>query len=294
MRPSVNKIIRPLLFATREKITTYCSDYKIPFREDKSNAETRYTRNKIRHLLIPLLKEINPSIEDTLIETSEKLAGVDEILSGYITRIKAQLSITNGKTIIFDVEKLLGLGASKALLYEIFSPFGITGATSEDLIRILTGGTGKQVFSKTHRIVRNRNELIVIPLEKSQQKNHIIKTPDDLFMVPGILDVNIIDTKTGFTIPDKQNIACIDFEKIKFPALIRTWQKGDYFFPLGMKEKKKLSDYFIDRKFSLLKKEEILILESEGRIVWIIGERIDDRFRVTETTLKILRIEAVM
>jgi tRNA(Ile)-lysidine synthase len=109
-------------------------------------------------------------------------------------------------------------------------------------------------------------------------------------MVRGIVSAEVIDISAGFKIPDDQRIACLDLEKISFPVLIRHWKKGDYFFPLGMKHKKKLSDFFVDRKYSLVKKDQVLVLESEGKIAWIIGERIDERFRVTESTSKILLI----
>ena len=266
MKPVSNKIIRPLLFASRQKIEDYCSDQQIPFREDKSNAETKYTRNKIRHLVIPVLKEINPSIEETLNETAEKLAGIDEIVSDYVNGIKSQLTTQNGKTVVFDIEKLIALQSGKALIFELFRPFGITGSTSGNLIRMLTGKTGGQIFTKTHRIIRNRNELIVSPIENREAGILQNKYPEDLLMVPGIVTAGIINNKADFKIPDNQNIACLDFEKIKFPVLIRAWKRGDFFFPLGMKQKKKLSDYFIDLKFSLPEKRKPLFLNPKVKL----------------------------
>jgi tRNA(Ile)-lysidine synthase len=262
------------------------------YREDKSNSEIRYTRNKLRHLVIPVLKEINPSIEATLSETACKLAGTDEILSDYINGLRSQLSVKSGETIIFNVEKLTTLKPGISLLFELFSPFGITSAISSDLTRMLEGSTGKQIFTKTHRIIRSRNELIVTPLEPQENVFCKINSPEDLLVFPGIVKAGIIEVEPDFKIPDSRNIACIDFEKIRFPLLIRTWEKGDYFFPLGMNKKKKLSDYFIDRKYSLVDKEKALILESEGNIVWIIGERLDDRYKLTESTSRILIIES--
>jgi tRNA(Ile)-lysidine synthase len=290
IRPVSKKIIRPLLFASRRKIEKYCSYHQIAFREDKTNAETRYTRNKIRHMVVPVLKEINPSIEETLNETAERLAGIDEFVSGHIEGIRTQTSVVKGNTTVFDVYELLNLQTGKAVLFELFAPYGITGATSGELIRLLTGKTGKQIFTRSHRIVRNRNELIVTPLETERLEYHEISIIEDLLRVPEIASAEVIDASTGFEISDNQNIACIDLEKISFPVFIRHWKKGDYFFPLGMKHKKKLSDYFVDRKYSLVKKDQALVLESEGKIIWIIGERIDDRFRVTESTFKILVI----
>jgi tRNA(Ile)-lysidine synthase len=292
MKPASEKIIRPLLFALRSDIEDYCSQARITFREDSSNAETRYTRNKIRHLVIPLLKEINPSIEETLTETAKKLAGTDEIVTDYVNGIRTQLSVKNGETIIFNIEKLKGLRAGKALIFELFSPFGITGTTSGDLLTVIAGNSGKQIFTKTHRLIRSRNELIVIPIRTKKQENYRINSPEDILMIPGIVSAGIVTRESGFKISDNQNIASIDYDLLKFPLLIRTWESGDYFFPLGMKKKKKLSDYFIDRKYSLADKEKAILLESGGCIVWIIGERLDDRFKVTESTTRIFQVES--
>jgi tRNA(Ile)-lysidine synthase len=290
MKPSGNGIIRPLLFASRQKIAEYCYDNHIDFREDKSNAETKYTRNKIRHLVIPILKEINPSVEETLNETAEKLSGIDEIVSGFIEDIRSQTSKIKGTATFFDIEKLKKYQKSKALIFELFSPYGITGSATGDLLRLMTGKTGKQIFTKTCRILRNRDELIVSPLVTNSQENYKINDVEDLLKVPGIKSAGVISAGAGYGIPRKRSVASIDSEKIRFPLIIRGWKRGDFFYPLGMKQKKKLSDYFIDRKYSLIKKENTLILESEGKIVWIIGERIDDRFKVTESTSKILLI----
>jgi tRNA(Ile)-lysidine synthase len=292
MKPASNRIIRPILFASRNKLEEYCNENRILFREDKSNAETRYTRNKIRHQILPLLKEINPSVEETLNETAGKLAGLDKIVTDFINGLRVKLSVKRDDNIIFDIEKLLKLKAGKALIFELFGPYGITGATSGDLVNIIAGSTGKQVFTKTHRMVINRNELIVSPLEIQKKDFYKINTHEDLLMVPGIMAERIIANNSGFKIPDSKNIASVDFDKIRFPLLVRPWESGDIFLPFGMKKKKKLSNYFIDRKYSLVDKEKALILESEDNIVWIIGERIDDRFKVTRLTSTILQIEA--
>jgi tRNA(Ile)-lysidine synthase len=290
MRPINNKIIRPLLFASRKKIEEYCINNQIPFREDKSNTETRYTRNKIRHMIIPVLKEINPSVEETINGTAEKLAGIDTFLTGYFDTIRKQTSVVKGNAIVFNVEKLLNLQITETVVFELFAPFGVTGAKSGEIDRLLRGKTGKQVFTQTHRIVRNRNELIVTPLENDKQEYYEINIIEDFLNVPGIVSVEVIDLPANHEIPGSQDIAFLNLEKISFPLLIRHWKKGDYFFPLGMEHKKKLSDYFVDHKFSLVKKEKILILESGGNIAWLIGERLDNRFRINDSTSKTLSI----
>jgi len=291
MKPVSKKIVRPLLFATRRKIMDYCIANRISYREDKSNAETKYTRNKIRHMVIPVLQEINPSIEETLNETAERLSGIHEIVTEYINGVRKKVSIKRKEGIIFNIDKLRNLHVGKAVIFELFRPFGITGAISGDLIRMLASRSGTQVFTRTHRILKNRNEILVYPLEPATTQYFEINDISDLSDTPGILSAGIITDLLDYKIPDDQHVACIDYDKVIFPLIIRKWKRGDYFYPLGMKQRKKLSDYFIDRKFSLVEKEKALILETDGKIVWIIGERIDERFRVTDTTSRILRIQ---
>lgn len=292
IRPAGNFIIRPLLFATRQKITEYCTENRIAFREDRSNAETKYTRNKIRHLVLPILKEINPSVEETLNETAQRFASLDKIFAGHIEQLIRAASVASGDTIIFSVNKLTELNPDKALLFELFSRYGITGSGSSDLFRMLNGKTGKMIITGTHRIVKNRNELIVAPIARRESVDYLISSTEDLKDVPCIISAEIIYRGPEFIIPGDSNFACLDLEKISFPLVIRGWRKGDFFYPLGMTAKKKLSDYFTDRKYSLPDKENARILESDGNIVWLIGERIDERFKVTASTTKILLIRS--
>lgn len=292
MKPASNKIVRPLLFATRQRITDYRNSQNIPFREDNSNAETRYTRNKIRHLIIPVLKEINPSIEETLNETAARLAGINKIVSACIAGLQSRISIQKGNTIIFNINELKDYLANSAVIFELFRPFGITRSLTKDLVNVLKGKSGGQIFTHSHRLLRNRQELIVSRLEKENLISLEVNNITDLLDIPCIVSAEIITVNTGFNIPDDRCIALLDYDALEFPMVVRPWKKGDSFFPFGMRKRKKLSDYFVDRKYAVTEKEKVLILESGGKIAWIIGERIDDRFRIKENTSKVLRIEA--
>jgi tRNA(Ile)-lysidine synthase len=291
IRPSTNRIIRPLLFATRQDITEYCMQNRILFREDKSNAETKYTRNKIRHLIIPVLKEINPSLETTLNETTERFIGINEIVSEYITLVREKVSEQKGDLITFSISGLKIYLHNKTVLFELFKPFGITNVQLIDLIKVINGKTGGQIFTNTRRIIKNRKELVVTTEGSGNNTVYCIDDITEFLEVPEIFTVDLVEITDMFEIPVDHSIACIDFEKISFPLIIRKWKTGDYFYPLGMKQKKKLSDYFIDIKYSRIDKENILILESAGKIVWIVGERIDNRFRITDSTKKALIIK---
>ena len=291
MRLVNNRIIRPLLFASRQDIITCCNQYDITYREDKSNADTKYTRNKIRHLVIPVLKEINPSIETTLNETAERFIGINEIVSEYISKLREKISEHNEDVIIFNVSLLRTHLHNKAILFELFKQYGITNVRLNDLVKVINGKTGGQIYTGTHRIIKNRKQIIVSHEEIRNEASFIIKNIGGFKKVPGIesaLYVNITDI---FEIPTDPSMACIDAEKLFFPLTIRKWKAGDHFYPLGMKQKKKLSDYFIDNKYSILDKENKLILESDGKIVWIMGDRLDNRFRITRSTKKALIIK---
>lgn len=292
MKPVSNNIVRPLLFATRQKITEYQKMKGICFREDRSNAETKYTRNKIRHLILPLMKEINPSVEDSLNDTAGKMSEINEILSQYIDGIRNDISVTIGEKVIFDIKKLADHSSNSTMIFELFKPYGITGPSINDLIMVIAGKTGGQLITRSHKIIKNRKDLIITSIEESGSSvSYEIAGIPDLLILPWIKSVQLIRISPDIKIPDDKNIAFLDADKFSFPLVIRNWKNGDVFFPLGMKNKKKLSDYFIDRKFSLIDKEKTLVMESDGKIIWIIGERIDNRFKITKTTTRALKIE---
>ncbi|MEI6050144.1 MAG: tRNA lysidine(34) synthetase TilS [Bacteroidota bacterium] len=292
MKPVSNRIIRPLLFATRQDIITYCNQNRIIFREDRSNADTKYTRNKIRHKIIPVLKEINPSIETTLNETAERFTGINEIVSEYISGLRESISEEKGEFITFNISLLKTHLQNKTVLFELFKPFGITNVQLNDLMKVIIGKTGGQIFTGTHRIINNREEIIVTDENKVNVTSYNIKNIGGFSKVPGIESAEYADITGSFEIPTDPFVACIDSKKISFPLIIRRWKSGDHFYPLGMENKQKLSDYFINSKYSLPEKENKLILESDGKIVWIIGDRIDNRFRITAATKKALIIKA--
>jgi len=292
MKPASDRIVRPLLFASRQTITGYCNQKKISFREDRSNLETKYTRNKIRHLVIPLLKEINPSVGETLSETASRLSEIYELVTDYINDLRVRISRREDSTVIFRVNELREHLPSLSLLFELFRPYGITGPLAKDLVKILDGRSGTKIYTRSHRILRNRKELIITPAGDVPPVRFEIVRLNDLNHVPVITSADIIEVDSTFKIPDDRFTACLDLDEIVLPVKIRPWKEGDYFFPLGMNNRKKLSDYFIDRKYSLAKKEKVLVFESGGKIAWLIGERIDNRFRIKECTTRVLRIEA--
>lgn len=292
MKPGINKIIRPLLFATRQDIIYYCNRNMIAYREDLSNADTKYLRNKIRHLIIPLLKEINPSVESTLNETAERFTGINEIVNDYINELRDKISAQKNEYITFNISLLKSIIHNKVILFELFRPFGISDVSLNDLHNIIEGITGGLIITGTHRIVKNRKELLVISNREDIIAIRLIINTQNFEKIPEIEFVRSVSLTPDFDIPSEPFTVCIDEDKISYPLVLRKWNTGDHFYPLGMNHRKKLSDYFIDNKYSIFDKENALILESDGKIVCILGDRIDNRFRITDSSKKALIIKA--
>lgn len=291
MKPSSGKIIRPLLFATRNEIEKYRNKNRIEYREDSSNIETKYTRNKIRHNVIPVLKEINPSVETTLNDTATRLSGINDIVSFFINDIRRNIIYEKDNNLIIDIKLLEPYLSNKTLIYELLKPFGITDTTLKDLYNIIHGNTGSRIYTVSHMILKNRGELIFSRLVDEKNESIEIKNIVELRNLPFVISADLIKISSGFSIPVDQEIACLDSSTVSFPLIIRKWKPGDYFYPLGMTKKKKLSDYFIDSKYSVIGKDRKLIMESAGQIVWVIGDRIDNRFRIMKHTGEVLLIK---
>ncbi len=288
-----NQIIRPLLPFSRKEIEAYANANNISWREDLSNAETKYLRNKLRHDVIPLLKEINPNLLESFSKTIEHLKGSKQIVSDRINAIKKEVTIATDKSLKFNVQTLKSLNNPKAYLFEILNPYGFT--EWDDVLNLLEAQSGKQVFSKTHRLIKDRAYLILDKLNiESQLNSHKINESDTNLKVENF-KLKIQNTNST-SLKDlkitNQKIIYIDKSLLTFPLTVRKWEKGDYFYPLGMRGKKKLSKYFKDEKLSVIDKENIWLLCSNNTIVWIINYRQDDRFKVIKSTKNILKIES--
>jgi tRNA(Ile)-lysidine synthase len=291
IRKTRDRIIRPLLFAGRKSIEDYSKNNGIAYREDSSNADTGYVRNKIRHLVLPLLTEINPSVENALNDTSKRLGDINEIFTAFTGSLRRKVIRKDKSFLIVKLENLKPFIPNNAVMFELFRPFGITSPVLNDLMNIISGQTGSGIMTGSHRIIKNRNELIISEISPKQNISWIYNTAGELSGSPVISSVRELAVTDSYRIPAARNTACLDREKITFPLTIRNWMHGDYFFPLGMRHRKKLSDFFTDIKASLITKENTLVLVSGDEIAWVMGKRIDDRFKVTDKTRKVLEIK---
>ncbi|MCU0455170.1 MAG: tRNA lysidine(34) synthetase TilS [Bacteroidales bacterium] len=293
MKPSGGRIIRPMLFASRERIQDYALENRISYREDRTNSDIRITRNKIRHMILPLMKEINPSVVSSIVETAGRVEEAYLLISDHAEEIR-KFTIRHEKGNWYaSTEKLKPFLGNSTLILEVFKPYGITGNLVGDLVRLISGRTGGQIFSESHRFMKNRAELIITDKFIGEAERTKIAGPEELQKCRFFKSVRIETAVSPGLIQADPLTACLDFNRIVFPVVIRKWEPGDYFHPFGMNGKKKLSDYFIDRKFSRLRKEKTLVMETDGKIAWIIGERIDNRFRISSTTKKALIITAL-
>ena len=292
--PKQGKIIRPLLFFTKNEIENFAKKNKLKHREDSSNASDKYTRNKIRHQIIPVLKELNPNFESTIISDIERLKAVEFIYKREIVQTFSKIVKQEKNGISISIEGLKKLNPVSTYLYEFLKSFQFNATTVEEIIAALEGESGKQFLSSTHRLVKDREFLLIEEVQsiKSQgSSTPVLKNQKELTL--NNLHLKFKLGNWNSEIPRSLSFVAFDLDKLEFPLEIRKWEKGDIFYPLGMKGKKKVSDFFIDKKLSLIQKENTWLLTSKGKIFWIIGLRMDDRFKVTEKTKKIYFVELV-
>ena len=274
-------IVRPLMFASRNQIGEYVKLRSLNFREDSSNKSKKYQRNKVRHDLMPLLKQINPSIENTIADEIEIIKNTYSIFKEQVDRVVKEISCQTDYGIKISKNKLIKLEPIDTYLYEILNVFGFTDLKS--IKNSILSNPGKQFFSKSHRLLIDREFVFIEKIEDDFFNDILINESTLILNSPINISFKISSNDPMEKIKDK---ACFDYEKLVFPLVIRKWKSGDKFIPSGMKGFKKLSDYFIDNKINRLLKEKTLLLCSNDDIIWVIGHRIDERYKATSKTKK--------
>lgn len=297
--PEINdNIVRPLLPFSREALETYANDTNLKWREDSSNASDTYLRNKLRHHVIPVLKETNANLLQNFKTTLGHLKDTSDIVEESLRAVakRAIIDIDEHKMVL-DVLPFIKANNPKAYLYEMFKDYGFTAW--DDMVDLLEAQSGKQILSDKYRLVKDRAHLILTHRNTQEDEEHtersrsalkdtfIIHTLEHKIQTPaGTLSFDEVDAVVG----NQSHVIFVDKYKLKFPLSLRQWQEGDVFYPLGMKGKKKLSKYFKDEKLSLVDKEHVWLLISEEKMVWVVDRRADERFKVTESTTHILKI----
>ncbi len=286
-----NRIIRPLLFASRKEIEEYAKINKIKYREDSSNKKIKYQRNLIRHKIIPLFEKLNPSFSETIVRETAVLESTAKVYEQELQNINRAITVQDKPIHVLSIQKILSLCLSPEILYDLLNNYGFSYSVIQDIHSSLGGDPGKLFYSENYVLLKDRKTLVVEAIQKTESK-------DSLDLVEGVtriehpLNLSFCKEirKKEFKISVSRTSISLDLDLVRYPLQIRKWRKGDYFYPLGMKNKKKLSDFFTDRKINLLDKEKVWVLTSQNDIVWIVGHQIDDRYKVRPETANLLHI----
>jgi tRNA(Ile)-lysidine synthase len=293
IKVKMNKVVRPLLFAYRSDIDKYMTDGNKLFRTDSSNLTDKYLRNKIRHSLIPCIESISADFKNTMTENLAKLTDAENVYSTAVQdNIDHIVDYKDDGTVVVSILQILNSAAPQTIAFEVLKKFGFSSKFALEIFANLHGISGQVYYSETKRLVKDRDYLIISDIDS--------KTDNRFYVEEGISEINepvklrfSIRSADNFEIPKNKSVAALDADKVSFPVLFRKWQMGDYFQPIGMKGMKKVSDFFIDQKLSLPAKENTWLMTNAGDIVWIVGLRPDDRYKITEETKRVLLIEYI-
>ena len=291
IQPASGKILRPLLGVSKKSITEYALQHGLKWVEDSSNSSDKYTRNFIRNRIIPLMEEVIPREEMGIGKTMEMMAEAEILYDEAIAMHRKKLVEVKRNEMHIPVLKLAASKPLKTITYELIKDFGFSAAQTDDVISLLTSESGRYVASASHRIIRNRAWLIIAPM-KGEEANHVLieKGDGSVSFAGGELNIQHSMLNVQFSISKEPLVAILDAVSIQFPLILRPWKSGDYFYPLGMMKKKKLARFFIDQKLSKTDKEKIWVVESNKKILWVVGHRIDERCKINDSTRQVLHI----
>ena len=291
MLPRQGRIARPLLSLTKEALKEYARQQRLGWVEDSSNQENKYSRNAIRNELLPLAASIYPEVAGNLARNVQRFYDIEILYEQAIAAHRKKLLNIAGNELHLPVALLEKTVPLNTILFEIIHPFGFNPSHIEELKKLMKTASGHFIASATHRIFRNRKWMIIAPLQTTIASN--------IFLEEGVQQVDFPEGRIrlsevpGRVVSKENNVATVDRSLIQYPFLLRKWKAGDYFYPFGMKKKKKLSRFFIDRKLSVTDKEKVWVIEANKKIIWVIGHRIDERFRVTDNTPSTLKFQFV-
>ncbi|WP_158797126.1 tRNA lysidine(34) synthetase TilS [Pedobacter sp. L105] len=288
--PKRDYLVRPLLFLSRNQIEELIAANGLAFVEDSSNGSAAYARNKIRLNVIPKLKEINPSLEHTFAQNIQRFTETELVLQQVVAQLKSDICEERGNGIYISMEKIGRLNPKKLLLFELLKDYNFTAVVLEEVLNSLTKQSGTSFYSSSHRITIDRIEMIITRISAAAGLNKIIHHG-----VHHVLLNNqsiIITYSDELSFENNKHKAFVDADQLIFPLVIRSWQEGDRFMPIGMKNYKNLSDFFIDQKIPLPEKSAVpILINGNGEVVWVVGLRQDNRYKVTSTTKKVVIFE---
>ncbi|MFD2786786.1 tRNA lysidine(34) synthetase TilS [Hymenobacter rubripertinctus] len=290
IRPKTGHLVRPLLGVSKPDLFDYVVENRLIWREDASNDSPVYQRNRLRLEVLPVLRDMNPNLDQTMSITAERVGGAEEIVRRYVADTAAQAQRTEPEATYLDIRLLQKTAATTLVLHELLRPFGFSYIVTKDIVQSFGAEPGRRFESATHLLVKDREQLVITPRRLTHFGTHQLQAGQEALKIDGLhLRTELLEIPEGYEVPKGKAVAALDADALKFPLTVRPWQEGDWFMPIGMKGKKKLSDFLIDQKVPLNLKDNVQVLVSaDGKIVWVIGLRPDDRFKVTEETERVL------
>jgi tRNA(Ile)-lysidine synthase len=289
--PKNGSLVRPLLYLSRQEIINLVSKQGLNYVEDSSNASTKYARNKIRHKVIPILQELNPSLERTFEHNLQHFRDLETLLEVRIVELKQQLLICYGDDIQISIAAVNALNPQRLLLYKLLQDYGFNETSVDDIISVLSKHAGRVFESRTHKLVLDRDKLIISLKIETPTQPVIIGDGDD-FVNYGNYKLTLLLDDSPLIVKDNPMAVSVDADKLVYPLQVRAWQQSDSFQPLGMKTRKKLSDFFINLKIPVHQKATVpLLVNGNGEIIWVGGHRLSDRYKVTKNTKKVTIFE---
>ena len=286
-----NGVIRPIIFAYRKQIEAFAHSEGVAYRNDSTNSKTKYARNRIRHNVIPELQKLNDGVIDNFYNTSIYLNSTWQAIEK-MNREQAKTVIVNkGDEVHYSISLLKTYPFRQVFMLEEFVSYGFSPATVLEIEKSLFTQAGKMFYSSEYQLLRDREWLMLTKIEASIIKPEvIIEATTAQIAEPIGLTFETLDVNSEFAIPKTSSTAVFNYDKLIFPLALRPWREGDWFTPFGMLGSKKVSDFLIDQKVPLHRKQEVYVLESDGQIVWVVGYRTDNRYRVGEECSKVLRV----
>ncbi len=291
IEPKHGYILRPLLFARRKQLEEFLETNHLSYVADYTNEKDDYTRNYFRNQVIPFIEKSFPQVNENVLANINRFREVEQLYQQAMAVHKKKLIEFKGNEIHIPVLKLKKAEPLHSIVYEITREYGFSASQTDEVIALLDSDSGKYVQSSSHRIIKNRKWLIIAPKQAELAETVLIEAGDTNVQCSMFnLQFSIDETTNLKPQTSNTNLACLDADEIKFPLILRKWKQGDYFYPLGMKKKKKLSRFFIDQKLSKTDKENVWVIEMNKKIIWVVDYRIDDRFKITDKTQHILKI----
>jgi tRNA(Ile)-lysidine synthase len=283
IQPRTGYLVRPLLCVSKKEILQYAKTENLPFITDSSNEQTDWMRNKIRLQVIPLLETINPSVREAIVQTIENLNEVTKVYDSEIE--KAIRIIYNKEKRSISIPLLRTFPSPESILFELLKDYGFGKDVIRDISRSMDSQSGKTFYAPEYYVIKNRKEFLIteVTIDNNLQE-YLIQSGETFLEHPFRMEIVLRMNEVSAVIDKSPDTACLDYEKLHFPLVLRKWKIGDKFMPLGMKHFQKLSDFFTNNKFSKIQKEKTWILASGNEIVWIVNHRIDERFKVNNST----------